>query len=40
LQNITTREPDAKQLEVALVALRGVLNMKIDSSVEMVRTAS
>jgi uncharacterized protein YqhQ len=35
LQRITTREPDEKQLEVALVALKGALDMEITESVEL-----
>ena len=35
LQRITTREPDEKQLEVALVALKGALDMEIAGSVEL-----
>ena len=40
LQRITTKEPDKKQLEVALVALRSALNMEIDSNVEIVSAMS
>ena len=36
LQRITTKEPDAKQLEVSLVALRSALNLKIDTHVEII----
>ncbi|NQT25071.1 DUF1385 domain-containing protein [candidate division KSB1 bacterium] len=35
LQRITTKEPDDKQLEVALVALKASLGMKLDPSVEL-----
>jgi uncharacterized protein YqhQ len=36
LQHLTTGEPDEKQIEVALVALKAALNLKIDPSVETV----
>jgi uncharacterized protein YqhQ len=36
LQRITTKEPDEKQLEVSLVALRSALNLKIDTKVEQI----
>ncbi|MBN2029416.1 DUF1385 domain-containing protein [bacterium] len=38
LQRITTKEPDDKQLEVSLVALKSVLNQKIETKVEMITT--
>ncbi|HEX9935418.1 MAG TPA: DUF1385 domain-containing protein, partial [bacterium] len=34
LQRITTREPDAAQLEVALVALKSSLNLEVGSGVK------
>jgi len=36
LQRITTREPDSDQLEVAVIALKGALEMDIPDSVERV----
>ena len=35
LQRITTHEPDDSQLEVALVALRSALGLKVDDGVEV-----
>ena len=35
LQRITTKEPDEKQVEVALVALKSSLDMDIDPTVEL-----
>ncbi len=40
LQRITTREPDEKQLEVAIVALRSALDRKVERDVEIVPSAS
>ena len=37
LQRITTKEPDEKQLEVALVALKASLNLELDTEVESYR---
>jgi len=39
LQRITTREPDNSQLEVALVALRSVLDLDVGENVEMISSS-
>lgn len=36
LQHLTTKQPDKKQLEVAFAALKGSLNMKLDSDIEVI----